>query len=337
MLLYRGFHKQNIPVDIISKDRDLSSYKVVIAPALFVLTEERANALRNYVQSGGTLVLTFRSAVKDKTGLIFDEPLPGLLQDVFGAVVKEYHSPEPNETNSIWGKEEAVDGGPSDATVWLDIMERKGADSIAHYDNGFAPGQVAITRNKFGAGTAYYMGTQPSQEFCLAFMNLVATQAGIVTGIETPEGVDASVRTGESADFLFIVNHTDEHKTVARPDGFLVDVLRDTSAPDQIRIDPYDVVVLRATGVRQLRPWCRQNKVALLQRIDPYPSPGVQIGLPHQAAPTHHRPGSSRLSWDRQSSVSSPMPMGHHTVRVLQSRLRTAKRLDHYRGQAPRD
>ena len=101
--IYRGLFANNIAVDILSKDWDLAGYALVVAPAHFVLTETRARMLREYVKGGGTLVMTYRSAVKDATNLIFDQPLPGLLQDAFGIEVKEYHSPAANEENMIWG------------------------------------------------------------------------------------------------------------------------------------------------------------------------------------------------------------------------------------------
>lgn len=244
MNLYRGFYNSNTPVDILSRDwPDLSSYKLIVAPALFVLTEERANLLRNYVQNGGTLVMTFRSAVKDKNSLIFNEPLPGLLQDVFGATVKEYHSPWPDETNTIWGQNNGVKGLSSQASVWLDLMELKGAKVIAQYDEGFIPHEVAITRNDFGQGHAYYIGTQPSQEFSDALMASIAKDAGIKAGIETPEGVDASIRSGETGDLLFLINHNREKQHINLP-GKYTELITGTEVIDSVEIPRFGVAII---------------------------------------------------------------------------------------------
>jgi beta-galactosidase len=242
--LYRGLYDRNVAVDILSRDWDLSNYKLVVAPSHFVLTEERARILRNYVEAGGHLVMTYRSAVKDVTGLIFNEPLPGLLQEVFGAVVAEYHSPQPDEENAIGGIEGATHGIISEAKVWLDVMDLTTAEALARYEAGFAPGSVAITRNKFGAGTAYYIGTHPSQEFCSALMEQIAIQSGIRFSIDTPAGVEASVRTGSNGELLFLVNHNDYPCSVRLPypyeglvGGSVVDGL--------LELDDYGVAVLR--------------------------------------------------------------------------------------------
>ena len=242
--LYRGLYNRNVPVDILSGDRDLSKYKLVVAPGHFVITEERAKRLREYVRNGGTLVMTYRSAVKDATGLIVNEPLPGLLQDVFGAVVREYHSPRTDEVNTILGVGEGISGETSQATVWLDVMEPRAAEVMAEYEAGFGHGEPAITLNSFGRGRACYIGTQPSQEFIGVLMESLATSAGVRLGPDTPEGVDASIREGKSGRLMFIANHTEEHVVIDRPEGFATDVIRQSPAPEVIQLEPYNVTVL---------------------------------------------------------------------------------------------
>lgn len=244
LALYRSFYNRNIPVDIISSIKDLSRYKIVVAPALFVLTEDVAENLKEYVRSGGTLVITFRSAVKDATGLIYNEPLPARLQDVFGAIVKEYNSPHPDEVTTLWGLSEAVDGHCAKASVWLDIMELREAEPLIKYDAGFMPGGIAVTRNRFGKGTAYYIGTQMAQDCCDLLTEMIIAGAGVSPGIETPEGVDASVRKGPLGSLLFITNHTEQPASIPRPEGYITDMIAGCPAPDIIHLDSYEIAVL---------------------------------------------------------------------------------------------
>jgi len=173
-----------------------------------------------------------------------NEPLPGLLQDVFGAVVKEYHSPQADEVNAILGIGEGIGGETSQVTTWLDIMQPKGAQVIAEYEAGFGHGEPAITLNSFGRGRACYIGTQPGQEFVDALMESLATGAGVEFGPDTPEGVDASIREGKSGKLVFIANHTEAPVMIDRPEGFTTDVIRQSPAPDLIQLESYDVAVL---------------------------------------------------------------------------------------------
>lgn len=242
--LYKGLHKRNIPVDILSSVSDLSGYRLVVAPALFVLTEENARKLRDYVEGGGTLVMTFRSAVKDETGIIFDEPLPGRLQDVFGATVREYHSPHQDETHRIRSADAGFEAETADASIWIDILEPNDAEVIARYDADFPSGEAAVTRGSFGEGCAYYIGTQPAPEFSEALMQMIARGAGVRSGPETPDGVEAAVRTGASGRLLILTNHTDKRQWVQRPEGFSTDAISGASAAEQVVLQPYGAAVL---------------------------------------------------------------------------------------------
>jgi beta-galactosidase GanA len=49
---------------------DFSNYRVVIAPLLYVMTDEIAKNIKNYVSNGGISISSFRCAIKD---IIFPE------------------------------------------------------------------------------------------------------------------------------------------------------------------------------------------------------------------------------------------------------------------------
>src|SRR5690606_28979097 len=59
------------PTDIIYKDDDLNTYKVVIAPAFELVDSDLINKWIAYVKQGGHLVLTLRTGVKNKNGHLF--------------------------------------------------------------------------------------------------------------------------------------------------------------------------------------------------------------------------------------------------------------------------
>ena len=57
---YKAIAAHNIPVDIISADSSLDPYRLVIAPGLIVLNEDRVNSYKEFVRRGGSLVFTVR-------------------------------------------------------------------------------------------------------------------------------------------------------------------------------------------------------------------------------------------------------------------------------------
>jgi len=156
---YRALYDQACPIDVIPADSDLAGYQFVVAPTLFVLKPQVARRLADFVRRGGMLVTTFRTGVKDEYNRIVNEPLPGLLREVCGVEVVEYHSPLPDEPNWVRGLVPELPSEPTPARVWLDVLRPTTAEVIAEYVTGFGAGEPAITRNYFGDGKAIYIGT----------------------------------------------------------------------------------------------------------------------------------------------------------------------------------
>ena len=91
--LYKAFYDGNIPVDVIPAEADLSGYKVVLLPQLIITKPEFRAKAEAFVQNGGTLVLTYRNAVKDADNNIpFGEIVPVGYTGLTGVTVTETES-----------------------------------------------------------------------------------------------------------------------------------------------------------------------------------------------------------------------------------------------------
>ena len=77
-------------VDIVDAKHDLSHYKVLCAPAMYVVSQKQAEQIREFVRHGGTFIAGVRLGVKDEYSRIVDTPLPGLLRDVMGCELYDY-------------------------------------------------------------------------------------------------------------------------------------------------------------------------------------------------------------------------------------------------------
>src|SRR5699024_10583366 len=60
---YKTFWEKDVPVDVITKEQDFSNYKVLIAPMLYLVSDETAARLKEFVANGGRLVMTYISGV----------------------------------------------------------------------------------------------------------------------------------------------------------------------------------------------------------------------------------------------------------------------------------
>lgn len=216
---YRPLHARGIAVDLAPPGRDLSGYKLVIAPNLYLGGEE----LLSYE---GELVVGPFSGVVDVNDQVRDGGAPGPLRELLGVRVDEWW-PLPD------GTAQKTDLGT--ASTWAEWLRLDGAETLAHYRGGDLDGLPAITRK----GRATYLS-------CLLddvtpVLDEVLARAG-VEGIEVPAGVEA-VRRG---DYLFLLNHTTTQQRIALP-GAGADLLTQTAMSGEIQLAPRDAIVLKET------------------------------------------------------------------------------------------
>ncbi len=87
---YEASLRAGLTADFAHPVADLSRYRLVIAPALYLTTERAAANLRRYVEGGGTLVVSCFSGIVDERDRVYPGPYPGALRDVLGLTVEEW-------------------------------------------------------------------------------------------------------------------------------------------------------------------------------------------------------------------------------------------------------
>ena len=105
--LFRPFYELNINVDVINARENISDYKVVIVPQMIVYKEEFEKKLREFAENGGTVVMTYRTAVKDRdNNLVLNKILPVNFDDFAGVYVEETESLQSYDAFPICGNGE---------------------------------------------------------------------------------------------------------------------------------------------------------------------------------------------------------------------------------------
>ena len=238
---YTAAFEQNVPVDIISVEDDLSPYKVVIAPLLYMTKAGYANKVNQYVDGGGTFITTYFSGIVDEHDLVFEGGYPGELRDVLGIWVEENDALPQGESNSF-----TYDGVKYPATMLCDLMHLEDAQEVSEYEKDFYRGTPVLTRNHYGNGTAYYVGTRSDAEFYRHFLRNVFQEAGVMPVMDTPDDVEAAVRVNEKGSTLFLLNHGKESKTVVldRDCRSLCDG-KEYKRGERLELEGKEVVILR--------------------------------------------------------------------------------------------
>ncbi len=237
---HEAFLQRNTPVDAFDPHGDLSRYRLVIAPRLWLVDEAIAANLRAYVERGGVLCLTAASGVVDEFNKSFDTPRPGPLAGMCGIEVSDLsplHQPFDLASEAI----PALHGAR--ASVMADEIHPTTAEVLATYASGWRAGLPALTRNRYGKGQVFYLGTVLEGDALSGLVDTLFEQAGVVRGPVTPPGVRAYTRRGDAYELLFLANESEQEQRVALP-GAWQDSLTGEECREAL-LGPVDVRVMR--------------------------------------------------------------------------------------------
>jgi beta-galactosidase len=224
----KPFFEDNIDVAIINIGHSTLDYKLLVVPADYVMDSASADAIRNYVRNGGTVIMTAMSAKVDENNQWFDTPQPGRLSDVFGIRTEEFYRTSTPPEFTLNGKTEKASIG------FYEVLEPKTAKAMALFTNT-PEKSPAITVNDYGKGRAIYLAV-PAQMAALApLVRSLYPALAIEKGPETPSGVYARIVAGRT----LYVNTTGEEKAISIR-GSKRGIISGASYEGVIRLKPYD-------------------------------------------------------------------------------------------------
>ncbi len=206
---YERLWRDGMTVDLAHPERDLSGYRLVVAPASYLMTEAGAANLDRYVADGGTLVVSCFAAVVDENDAVPAGGFGAPLRSTLGVTVEE-HAPlrAGEQVELVWQEDQPAGAGPRDlaATAWTEDLVLDGATVVAAYADGPMAGRPAVTRNTHGSGTAWYVSTCPDVEGLSPVLDAAYRDAGLVPpGL--PTELEVVRRHGDGTDFVVAVNH----------------------------------------------------------------------------------------------------------------------------------
>lgn len=243
---YRGFYKKNIPVDFVKLTDDLSKYSIVVAPILYMLKDNVADNIKNFVSKGGTFITTFFSGYVDENDRVKLGGYPSELRDLLGIWVEEidalpleiYNSIQMNGTLSGFDSEYKCN-------MLFDIINLEGATPLALYGSDFYKDNPVFTVNSYGEGNAYYIGSDPDSKFIDDFVNYLNINHSLSLDFEVKEGVEITKRSKDGKEIFFILNHNTESISLNLKNDLYIDLLTRDNVSDKIILKEKDLAILK--------------------------------------------------------------------------------------------
>ncbi|WP_328872393.1 beta-galactosidase [Streptomyces sp. NBC_00287] len=233
---YEPLWRAGVAVDFVRPDADLSAYRLVLAPSLYLVDEEGAANLTAFASNGGTLAVGFHSGAVDENCHVRLGGYPGAFRELLGVTTDELFPLLPGESVGL------SDGGT--ATLWTERVRLAGASAVTSYTSGPLTGVPAVTRHDYGAGAAWYVATAPDPSTLAALLDRIREEAGVEPVRNAPPGVEVALRRGADADFLFLINHTSRGTEVPVAPGAL-ELLTGKAVEGSVRVPAGDVAVVR--------------------------------------------------------------------------------------------
>lgn len=210
---YYAFRKLGLDVDLIDMEQDLSSYKMIAIPMLYMFRAGFEEKVRKFVENGGTAVMTYWSGIVDETDLCFLGGTPHGLMDVFGLRSTEIDGLFDWETNHAVPVQGNALGLEKEWTCshLCELVRTSTAEPIAVYGEDFYAGEPALTLNTYGAGKAYYVCADFEQGFYDELYKKLVTDLEIALPFaDIPQGVEVTTREAEDCRYVFIQNYNRE-------------------------------------------------------------------------------------------------------------------------------
>jgi beta-galactosidase len=207
---YEALRRLGLGVAVLLLGADLSRYRIVVAPSLYVIDESTAAALAAYVEAGGVLVLAPRTGLKDRCNAVPERPLPAWLDELLGLEVTDFMSVPQEEAVRIEGESGALEG---ELHGWYEQVELTTATALATYAGGGFAGSPAITERELGAGRAVYVAGAADATTLGLLYRLLCGRAG-VTVLDVPSDVELVPLARDGQKLLVLLNHSDEERVV---------------------------------------------------------------------------------------------------------------------------
>ncbi|RPE78512.1 MULTISPECIES: beta-galactosidase [unclassified Frondihabitans] len=201
--LYAALWDLGVTVDVVAPGASLDGYSIVVVPSLYLVRDEHAIVIEEFVEAGGSALVTFFSGIVDETDSVRTGGYPGAFRRLLGVRTDEFSPLDQGDTVAI------SDGATG--SMWSEPLELEGAEPVSLYETGRFAGRAAVTRNRRGRGIAWYVSTvlDPSALESIVAKVLDWAEVHRPTGADASADVEVVRRVSADQEWVFVLNHGD--------------------------------------------------------------------------------------------------------------------------------
>jgi beta-galactosidase len=176
-LMYDELYKMNVGCDIVHpSSKALENYDLIVVPALYAAPDHLLERLNAFVRNGGHIVYTFKSGFTDEHVKVRTTPQPGIIHEACGIRYSMFVEPK---SVSLKGDPFGVGSEHNTVETWMELITPTTAEVLAFYDHPHWGKYAAVTCNRYGKGTATYIGCLTSAAVMSKILETAVKKAGL--------------------------------------------------------------------------------------------------------------------------------------------------------------
>jgi beta-galactosidase len=230
---------------VFQESTELSNYKVVVVPPLYVASDALLKRLADYVRGGGNLLVAFKSAFCNEFSTVRWEMAPGPLREAAGFHYQEFSTLK----QPVALKDDPFHAGAENkVSEWAEMILPDTAKGLAYYDQPCFEKYPAITRNSFGKGTLTYEGTVLSDVLqdrvllsVLQLAGLNGSDQALPATVRVKHGVNRKGKT-----LHYFLNYSSDSQPFTYSYGGGTDLLTGAGVGQgqSLKLKPWDVAIV---------------------------------------------------------------------------------------------
>ncbi len=243
---YEILFKANIECDFIDHtSQDLSKYKLILVPPLYVASEKELERLNRFAKDGGHILYAFKSGFSNENVQVHTLRQPGALREPAGISYQQFTNIDklPLKENPF---EVAVE--ENYVSIWAELLNAESAEVIASYDHPHWGKYAAITKNRYGKGSVTYLGTWPSQAILEKVIQKAAIEAKVADGTQKL-AFPLITRSGQNKMkkmVHYFLNYSPVAQSFSYPFDPGIELFsgKDINTAGEIQLEPWDLVIV---------------------------------------------------------------------------------------------